>query len=187
MIKIKHHFFYSFVFLFSCSSGGGSSNSIPQQPEIIINNSSLPEIIFSFQRINLEISSNYPSCNYSLNDSDIHWITSSGNSFAFNAPVTTLEEEDFKFVISSISSGNCPSGTKEINLKVKNFNQNLILKMKDIKFKVISNELISITYEKNSLNFGEIIKYLGQNDIKILDIITEDGDLEDVFVQLTNK
>ena len=122
MIKIKHHFFCSFVFLFSCSSGGGSLESITQQPEIIINNSSLPERIFSFQRINLEISSNYPSCNYSLNNSDIHWITSSGNSFAFNAPVTTLEEEDFKFVISSISSSNCPAGTKEINFKVKKSN-----------------------------------------------------------------
>tara|TARA_X000001036_G_C20630372_1_gene786932 strand:- start:679 stop:1608 length:930 start_codon:yes stop_codon:yes gene_type:complete len=76
--------------------------------------------------------------------------------------------------------------TKKINLKVKHFNQNLILKMKDIKFKVISNELISITYEKNSLNFSEITDYFKQKDIKILDITTEDGDLEDVFVQLTN-
>ena len=59
--------------------------------------------------------------------------------------------------------------------------------MKGINFKINSQNSISITYEKNSLNFGEIIKYLGQNDVKILDIITEDGDLEDVFVQLTNK
>ena len=40
---------------------------------------------------------------------------------------------------------------------------------------------------KNSLNFGEIINYLSENHIKILDIVTEDSDLEDVFVQLTNK
>ena len=59
--------------------------------------------------------------------------------------------------------------------------------MKDIHFKINSNDSISVTYEKNSLNFGEIINYLDQNNIKILDIVTEDGDLEDVFVKLTNK
>ena len=32
---------------------------------------------------------------------------------------------------------------------------------------------------------GEIINYLNENSIKIEDIYTEDGDLEDVFVQLT--
>ena len=59
--------------------------------------------------------------------------------------------------------------------------------MKGIHFNITSNESISVTYEKNSLNFGEIINYLSQNNIKILDIVTEDGDLEDVFVQLINK
>ena len=44
---------------------------------------------------------------------------------------------------------------------------------------------ITATYEKNSLNFGEIIKYFNQNNLKIEDISTDDGDLEDVFVQLT--
>ena len=77
--------------------------------------------------------------------------------------------------------------TKKINFKVKNIDQNQILKMEGIQFNINSNESISITYEKNSLNFGEIIKYLSQNNIKILDIVTEDGDLEDVFIQLTNK
>ena len=77
--------------------------------------------------------------------------------------------------------------TKKINFKVKNIDKNKILEMKGIHFKINSNESISITYEKNSLNFGEIINYLSQNSIKILDIVTEDGDLEDVFVQLTNR
>ena len=77
--------------------------------------------------------------------------------------------------------------TKKINFKVKSIGKNKILKMEGIKFKIDSDKSISITYDKNSLNFGEIIKYLNQNDIKILDITTEDGDLEDVFVQLTNS
>ena len=77
--------------------------------------------------------------------------------------------------------------TKRINLKVKNIDKNKVLKMDGIHFKIDSNESISITYEKNSLNFEEIINYLSQNNIKILDIVTEDGNLEDVFIQLTNK
>ena len=75
--------------------------------------------------------------------------------------------------------------TKKINLKVKNINLNENLLMKDINFKINSKNSIVITYEKNSLDFGEIVNYLNQNNIKIEDISTEDGDLEDVFVQLT--
>ena len=75
--------------------------------------------------------------------------------------------------------------TKKINLKVKNISLNENLLMKDINFKIKSKNSIVITYEKNSLDFGEIVNYLNQNNIKIEDISTEDGDLEDVFVQLT--
>ena len=75
--------------------------------------------------------------------------------------------------------------TKKINFKVKNIELNKNLKMKDINFKINSENSILVTYEKNSLDFGEIINYLNENNIKIEDISTEDGDLEDVFVQLT--
>ena len=75
--------------------------------------------------------------------------------------------------------------TKKINFKVKNIELNKILMMKDINFKINSENSILATYEKNSLNFGEIINYLNENNIQIEDISTEDGDLEDVFVQLT--
>ncbi len=75
--------------------------------------------------------------------------------------------------------------TKKINLKVKNISLNENLLMKDINFKINSKNSIEITYEKNSLDFGEIVNYLNQNNIEIEDISTEDGDLEDVFVQLT--
>ena len=77
--------------------------------------------------------------------------------------------------------------TKKINFKVENIDIKKNLKMDGIQFKINSESSISVVYEKNSFNFGEIINYLGQNDIKILDIVTEDGDLEDVFVQLTNS
>ena len=75
--------------------------------------------------------------------------------------------------------------TKKINFKVKNIELNKILIMKDINFKINSKNSILVTYEKDSLDFEEIINYLNENNIKIEDISTEDGDLEDVFVQLT--
>ncbi len=75
--------------------------------------------------------------------------------------------------------------TKKINFRVKKVDLNLPLRMKGIKFKIISENQISATYEKNTLNFGEIINYFNQNNLKIEDISTDDGDLEDVFVQLT--
>ncbi|MEC7150674.1 MAG: ABC transporter ATP-binding protein [Pseudomonadota bacterium] len=75
--------------------------------------------------------------------------------------------------------------TKKINFKVKDVDLNKNLFMRNINFSIRSKNSISVTYEKNFLNFGEIVNYLNQNNIKIEDISTEDGDLEDVFVQLT--
>jgi len=75
--------------------------------------------------------------------------------------------------------------TKKINFIVKDVDLNKSLQMKGIKFNINTKNLISVIYEKNSLDFEEIINYLNQNQIKIEDISTEDGDLEDVFVQLT--
>ncbi len=75
--------------------------------------------------------------------------------------------------------------TKKINFKVKKIDLNKSLSLKDIRFKIVSNNLITATYDKNSLNFGEIINYFNQNNVQIDDIYTDDGDLEDVFVKLT--
>ena len=75
--------------------------------------------------------------------------------------------------------------TKKINFIVKDVDLNKSLSLKGIQFKINSNNFISATYEKRSLDFGEIINYFNQNEIKIEDISTEDGDLEDVFIQLT--
>ena len=55
--------------------------------------------------------------------------------------------------------------------------------------KVISNEngKLSISYEKSKINIDQIIKYLSTQNIKIFDISTDDGDLEDVFLRLTKN
>ena len=75
--------------------------------------------------------------------------------------------------------------TKKINFKVEGVDLNKTLSMRGITFNIISKNLITASYEKSSLNFGEIVNYFNQNNIKIEDIATDDGDLEDVFVQLT--
>ncbi len=75
--------------------------------------------------------------------------------------------------------------TKKINFKVKNIDLGGKLFIEGAKFKIINKNTVSVTYEKNSLDFSEIVNYLNKNNIEIKDISTEDGDLEDVFVQLT--
>jgi len=54
---------------------------------------------------------------------------------------------------------------------------------------IISNDIseLVISYEKNALNIGEIIKFINNQNIKLLDISTDDGDLEDVFIRLTKN
>ena len=70
-----------------------------------------------------------------------------------------------------------------VNKKV-NINNNS-LKSINIKSNEI-NELV-ISYEKNVINVGEIIKFINDQNIKLLDISTDDGDLEDVFIRLTKN
>jgi ABC-2 type transport system ATP-binding protein len=54
---------------------------------------------------------------------------------------------------------------------------------------VLSNEMdeLVVSYEKNALNISEIIKFISLQNIKLLDISTDDGDLEDVFIRLTKN
>ena len=53
--------------------------------------------------------------------------------------------------------------------------------------KIISNQNnnLVLSYEKIKLDIQSIIDHIIYQDIKILDMSTEDGDLEDVFVRLT--
>ena len=77
--------------------------------------------------------------------------------------------------------------TKIVNFitdKKPNINEN------DLKsLKVISNEhgKLCVSYEKSKINIDQIINYLIAQNIKIFDISTDDGDLEDVFLRLTKN
>tara|TARA_B100000965_G_scaffold266148_1_gene224836 strand:+ start:613 stop:1545 length:933 start_codon:yes stop_codon:yes gene_type:complete len=61
------------------------------------------------------------------------------------------------------------------------------LNFEEIEYKINSNNKITITYEKTTKKFDKIISLFNKNNLKILDISTDDGDLEDVFVQLTKN
>jgi len=54
---------------------------------------------------------------------------------------------------------------------------------------VISNKdnEVVISYEKNKITTGEIINLIQKQNVKIIDISTDDGDLEDVFIRLTKN
>ena len=75
--------------------------------------------------------------------------------------------------------------TKKVKFKVKEIDKNKKLSLKGIEFTVSTNNTITAIYEKDFNNFEDILNFLKKNKIEILDIATEDGDLEDVFVQLT--
>ena len=49
-----------------------------------------------------------------------------------------------------------------------------------------SNGQITASYDKNKIKFDQIIEEV-KNNVEILDISTDDGDLEDIFLQVTNK
>jgi ABC-2 type transport system ATP-binding protein len=76
--------------------------------------------------------------------------------------------------------------TKKITFKVSEGHNSNDLILSGVVFNSESNTSITATYEKNSCKFDDIANVLKKKNIKILDITTEDGDLEDVFVQLTN-
>ena len=81
---------------------------------------------------------------------------------------------------------------KKIQTKIVKFSVDKKVDISNDSLKSISilsneeSELI-VSYEKSSLNITEIIKFLNDHSIKILDISTDDGDLEDVFIRLTKN
>ena len=113
------------IFLSSCGgggSGGSSDGPMTNQSAISISYSALPSSIYSYQRLSIDVNSNYSDCKYVLSGDDIHWIQNSGNTFNFNAPITVLEDESFKFQINSLSTSTCPTGSKEVSLNIKKNN-----------------------------------------------------------------
>ena len=77
--------------------------------------------------------------------------------------------------------------TKKITFRIKGFQSNISLKLPNVKFSIESNDSIAVNYEKDSINFEQLINYLKEKNLEILDISIDEGDLEDVFMQLTKN
>ena len=76
---------------------------------------------------------------------------------------------------------------KKIKFKVKNF-KNIGDKLDDhLKIKYLKNNQISIKYDKTISNIENIIFKIKEKGLEIEDIMTEDADLEDVFIKLTKN
>ena len=96
-------------------------------------------------------------------------IINKGNLVALNTTQKLLEQIE----------------TKKIKFKVKNFNNFEKIKLNNVRFIKNDSEIIAI-YNKNKFKFDEIINIVKKN-VEILDISTDDADLEDVFLKVTNN
>ncbi len=96
-------------------------------------------------------------------------IINKGNLVALNTTQKLLEQIE----------------TKKIKFKVKNFNNFEKIKLNNVKFIKDDSEITAI-YNKNKFKFDEIINIVKKN-VEILDISTDDADLEDVFLEVTNN
>ena len=75
--------------------------------------------------------------------------------------------------------------SKIIEFKVKDSKNFEKIKLDGVKF-TKSNGQITASYDKNKIKFDQIIEEV-KNNVEILDISTDEGDLEDIFLQVTNK
>ena len=73
---------------------------------------------------------------------------------------------------------------KEVSL-LKNLNQFDKISLNGVKFSKTDTEIIA-SYDKNKFRFDQIIDVV-KNNAEILDISTDEGDLEDIFLKVTNK
>ena len=74
---------------------------------------------------------------------------------------------------------------KKIKFKVKDLKGFDNIKLDGVKFTKSDSQIIA-SYDKNKFKFDQIINVV-KNSAEIHDISTDDGDLEDIFLQITNK
>ena len=98
-------------------------------------------------------------------------ILNKGNLVALDTTVNLLKKIQNKTVRFFVSN--------KVNIKNNSLNS----------LKIISNENkeLIVSYEKNIINIEKIINYLSSQGVKITDISTDDGNLEDVFIELTKN
>ena len=77
--------------------------------------------------------------------------------------------------------------SKKITFKIDEIKNKEEIKLDGVKFLFQSSNLVTVVYDKKSFKFEDLIYLFKKNNMKILDISSDDADLEDVFVQLTKN
>jgi len=77
--------------------------------------------------------------------------------------------------------------TKKVTFKLDSTTNINDKKLNSLKVLSIKENEISFSYEKNKIKMEEIINLIQKDNVKILDISTDDADLEDVFLGLTKN
>ena len=77
--------------------------------------------------------------------------------------------------------------TKKIIFKVKEINKINPQDLNGIKFSYGSSNEITVLYERKKHKIDEIISKIKSAGIEIYDISTDEGNLEDVFIDLTKS
>ena len=98
-------------------------------------------------------------------------ILNHGNLVALDSTKNLLKKIQTKKVVFSVNS--------QVNINDNSFDSLNIFEN--------SSEKLIVSYEKNKLNINNLISFINKQNINILDISTDDGDLEDVFVRLTKN
>ena len=95
-------------------------------------------------------------------------IISKGNLIALDSTKNLIDKIQTKKVTFLID--------KEINIEK--------ISMPSLKIISNANNKLTISYEKSKLKIDEIISFLSKQGTKILDISTDDADIEDVYIEL---
>jgi len=98
-------------------------------------------------------------------------ILNKGNLIALDTTKNLLEKIETKKITFKTSNG-------------KTFNKKNLNGIKI--YSNIKNEIV-VYYERKKHKIGEIIEIIKKEGVEIIDISTDDGDLEDVFIQLTKN
>ena len=77
--------------------------------------------------------------------------------------------------------------SKKITFKIDEIKNKEEIKLDGVKFLFQPSNLVTVVYDKRSFKFEDLIYLFKKNNMKILDISSDDADLEDVFVQLTKS
>ena len=77
--------------------------------------------------------------------------------------------------------------TKIVTFTINGKNKIDQIPLKSLKILSQEENRITVSYEKNNIKIDEIIAYFSNKNINILDISTDDGNIEDVYTTLTKN